>query len=88
MYHLRKITKADVESNFAMGNQYTIVDRKKNAKEFTKIVEAYFKEGIEESIFAFIQCSFGNIYGLDKTDKVYIVTRSGATFSNLTYKKK
>ena len=87
-YHLRKITKDEVETNFAMGNQYTIVDRVKNSKAFIAIVEAYFKEGISEDIFCFVQSSFGNIYGLENTSKVYIVTSSGSTFSNLTFKGK
>lgn len=88
MYHLRKITKEGVESNFAMGNQYTIVDRVKNANAFIEIVEAYFKDGVDEDIFCFVQSSFGNIYGLENTSKIYIVTDSGSTFSNLTFKGK
>lgn len=87
-YHLRIITKEDIETNIVLGNQYVIIDRKKNKNEFIKIVEAYFKDGVKEDIFCFIQCSFGHVYQINKTSKIYIVTNNGSTFSNLTYKIK
>ena len=87
-YHLRKITEKGVESNFALGDQYTIIYRDKNKSDFIKIVEAYLKDGVEDSVFAFLQTGFGAIYNLVKKGQAYIVTNSGATFSNLTYKGK
>ncbi len=87
-YHLRKITSEGVESNFALGDQYTVVSREENKKQFIKIVEAYFKKGVDEAIYCFVQNGFGTIYGIEKTSKAYIVTNSGSTFSNITFKKK
>lgn len=87
-YHLRKITKEGVESNYALGDQYVVVNRERNKKEFIKIVEAYFKDGVKEDIYCFVQNSFGTIYGIEKTSQAYIVTSSGSTFSNLTFKGK
>jgi hypothetical protein len=86
-YHLRKITKEEVETNHALGNQYTVIDREKNANQFTKTVEAYFKDGISEDIYCFVSSSFGQIFGLEKQGQAYIMTESGSTFSNLTHRK-
>lgn len=87
-YHLRKITEKGMESNYALGDQYTVINRKKHKDEFTKIVEAHYKEGIDEAVFAFIYNGFGQVFNLFKNERVYIVTNSGATFSNLTFKEK
>lgn len=87
-YHLRRITKEGVESNFILGDQYTIVHRDKNKDYFIKIVETNFKKGVDETVFAFLQSAFGNIYSLVKEGQIYIVTDSGSTFSNLTFKEK
>lgn len=85
MYHLRIITEEGVESNKQLGNDYTVINREKNAKAFTRVVEQAFKDGVEEEIYCFVTAMGGAaVFGLHEKSQAYIMTESGATFSNLT----
>ena len=88
MYHLRKIDKEGIEFNYALGEQYTVINREEHKDAFIKVVEAYFKKGVDDEVFAFLQNGFGNIYSLVKDGQAYVVTNTGSTYSNLTYKGK
>ncbi|MCP4984858.1 MAG: hypothetical protein GY928_01975 [Colwellia sp.] len=87
MYNLRKITKDKIETNQALGENYTLVYRDKNKEDFNKLVEAYFKKGISEDVYCFVSSKLGQIFGLEEDSEAYIMTDSGSTFSNLTHRK-
>lgn len=85
MYHLRTITEEGVESNKQLGREYSVISREKNQKAFTNVVEQAFKDGVDEEIYAFVTAMGGAmVYGLHEKSQAYIMTESGATFSNLT----
>ncbi len=85
MYSLRIITEEGVESNKHLGRDYTVINRAKNPKAFTNVVEQAFKDGIDEEIYAFVTAAGGAmVFGLHEKSQAYIMTESGSTFSNLT----
>jgi len=85
MYSLRTITEEGVEKNVQIGRDYTVINREKNKKAFTNVVEQAFKDGVDEEIYCFVTAMNGTmVFGLHEKSKAYIMTESGGTFSNLT----
>lgn len=86
MFILRKITGRDgIEINFSLGESYTLVTKGMNKPEFDKVFEVHFKGVYEyEDVYGFITSEGGKeIHPLFGTQKTYIMTESGQTFSRL-----
>lgn len=83
-YHFRKINKEKVETNYALGGEYSIISKRKNRKHFDQIVKSNFDNEIHSNVYGFIKSCNGKIFCLEKDSESYIMTESGATFSNLT----
>ena len=94
MYTLRTIKKEQGQQNVNLGNSYSVADRDLNSEEFISIYnniypekDKYTKENINADIYAIITSNeFGARHFLYKGDFNYIVTETGSTFSNLTFK--
>lgn len=86
MYTLRKVVD-NVQSNQNLGIQYQVIEKETNKKEFKKAKEFFFGEEEENSCYAIIVCNGGSeLIPLYKNQSNYIMTESGKTFSNLTFK--
>ena len=94
MYTLRKVID-NIQSNQELGSNYQVVDRETNYQEFCKAFEALFKEkhtDYEDNQFSkncYIILTYNDgssLVPLYKNQSNYIMTESGKTFSNLTYK--
>lgn len=97
MYTLRKIIDG-IQSNQSIGEEYQFIDREVNYSEFQKTYKVLFEKehvaDLDESsdnfsanCYGFIICNGGSkIIPLYKKQWNYIMTESGNTFSNLTYK--
>lgn len=98
MYTLRTIVK-NVQLNKSLGEDYAVIERETNYEEFAKTFKTCFqtehvadddKESTRftQNCYAFIVHNEGSaIIPLYKNQSVYVMTESGKTFSNLSYKK-
>lgn len=97
MFILRIIDKANVERNIALGDNYNFIARHTNYESFSeKYFETYGESHradndekatmLSRSIFAFIEAPKINVTPMNKEFKYYIMTESGKTFDNLTFK--
>jgi len=95
MYTHRTITD-NIQFNVCLGNHYNVIERHANYKEFCQSYKTVFeKEHVADydekstqnskEIYAFIHSEKG-VFALFKKDKNFIMTESGKTFSNLTFK--
>lgn len=82
MFALRKITNDGLEMNFSLGDSYTLVTKDRSPKEFEDKMKDH---PFYDKANAFIYCK-DEILPLYKTQKNYIVSENGTTYSNLTYK--
>ncbi len=82
MFALRKITNDGLEMNFSLGDSYTLVIKDRSPKEFEDKMKDH---PFYDKAYAFIYCK-DEILPLYKTQKNYIVSENGTTYSNLTYK--
>lgn len=82
MFTLRKITQTGVEMNFNLGDSYTLVTKENSPEEFEKGLKEHLFYG---DIYAFVSWN-NEILPLYKNQKNYIVSESGKTYDNLTYK--
>lgn len=97
MYTLRNITD-NLEFNTNLGESYSLVERELNYDEFCKTFKVVFDKphvadldtescNFSKNTYAFVICKGGSeIIPLYKKQSNYIMTESGKTFSNLTYK--
>ena len=97
MYTLRKVID-NIQSNQSLGSQYQVIDIETNYEEFCKAYKLLFRENhvadLEETssnfsknCYAIILTKEGSeLIPLYKKQYNYIMTESGKTFSNLTYK--
>jgi len=97
MYTLRKI-QDNVQSNTSLGESYNLVERDSNYDEFQKAYKAFFDKDhvadldtesckYSKDTYAFVIFKGGSeIIPLYKNQSNYIMTESGATFANITYK--
>jgi hypothetical protein len=96
-YTLRRITKDKVQNTY-LGKEYFQIDRETNYEEFCKTYELLFGENhvadLDSESNSHMRNHFGfiisegakDIHSLLKYQSIYIVSESGKTFSNLTYK--
>lgn len=96
MYTLRRITENNTQINLSIGDSYCYVDREHNYEDFQKDFNNYFQKNhvadLDDTadrdtqlVYGFISYQ-GNIIPLYKNQMNYIMTESGKTFSNLSYK--
>lgn len=90
MYTLRRIAGDGVQMNIALGKTYNLIEKDKSLSEFNRCYQHLFKmkedEALVTSVYAFVSDEDGkNIYPLFKTQKAYIMTESGKTFSNISF---
>lgn len=86
MYTLRKLVE-DVQHNQFLGSQYQVIDKETNPEQFHKASEIIFGEKVDDNCYAIIIYDYGSEFiPLYKCQSNYIMTESGKTFSNLTYK--
>lgn len=89
MYTLRKIYKDGVETNIFLGRSYNVIKSLDSPEEFKKAYETCYncKSCEDTETYAFITNENGEvIYPLFKNQLNFVMTESGKTFSNLTYK--
>ena len=95
MFTLRRISSSGVEMNQFLGNGYTLVDRESNYPEFCETFEKTFgyphtadlddtSTFDSKNVYAFVVAD--SIQPLYKKQKNFIMSDSGRTFDNLTYK--
>jgi hypothetical protein len=97
MYTLRKIV-ANKQHNELIGNEYVLIEKETNYEAFSTAFETCFgtnhrSDGDSESTqyskdcYAMLICKGGGEFiPLFKTQSYYIMTESGKTFANLTYR--
>lgn len=96
MYTLRTILANNKQINQSIGNVYSIVERDFNYQEFCDMFKMVFgrnhvadldetADNFTKECHAFIQF-MGDTLPLYKHSNYYIMTESGKTFSNLSYK--
>lgn len=97
MYTLRSITKG-LQRNENLGSNYSLVHRDYNYAEFQRQFKFVFdkdhvadldlqSDGDTKGVFAFVVSeNGGQIFTLLKDVDYYIMTDTGRTFDNLTYK--
>lgn len=95
---LRKVLNNSTYTNVILGNQYQVIDRETNYNEFSKAFEKNFEkfhiadldptsDNFTQNCYAFLVIENGNkLIPLYKKQWNYIMTESGKTFENLTYK--
>ena len=95
---LRKVLNDSTQTNIVLGNQYQLVDREVNYDEFSRVFEHEFEkfhvadldptsDNFSKDCYAFVVCEEGSkLIPLYKKQFNYIMTDSGKTFCNLTYK--
>lgn len=98
MYTLRRISSKGVQMNFALGKSYTLIDRFASYEDFQNHFKKFFDRGHVADLDPSanddtkrVYCFVGNEDGSDEHalwmgQQAYIMTESGATFSNLTMK--
>lgn len=97
MYTLRKISGQGVQMNFYLGKSYTVIDRFVNYEDFKNCFKTWYgREHVADldptadndtkTTYAFISDYEGNMHALWMGQSNYIMTESGQTFSNLTFK--
>lgn len=96
---LRRHKEDGKETNKEIGEQYIVIRKDCNEKEFDAVFKNYCEMSYNSEIpkdsedylttFAFIIFNEGTEFiALNHTDNVYIMTDGGKTFSNLTLKRK
>lgn len=78
MFALRKITGNGSELNFDLGDYYVLITKERSPEEFEDKMK-------DHPSYAFI-CWKDGVLPLYKNQKNYIVSESGKTYDNLTYK--
>lgn len=88
MYTLRKITGEGLQMNFNLGNEYTVVTKESNPEQFKRTFEVFWKDmpETESETYGFVTGEDLKIHCLFKKQFNYIMTESGRTFSNLSFK--
>lgn len=94
---LRKVIE-NVQSNQELGNQYQVIVREENYNDFGKAFEKVFgrthvadddseSNDYTKKCYAIIVCNDASeLIPLYKNQSNYVMTESGKTFCNLTYK--
>jgi len=96
MFALRKIIE-NTQANYALGIEYTIVERFVEYEKFQEVFEKSFgykhvadlddsSDNYTKNCYAFVLTQEFEPIPLYMKQKNYVMTESGKTFSNLTYK--
>lgn len=96
MYALRTFTENSEVNNW-LGDQYEIIRREESYEAFAEQYRKYFDKShvadndpaaddISRRVYAFILNEHEQAMPVYKEQKNYIVTESGKTYSNITYK--
>jgi len=86
MLVLRRITSENLEINTALGDEYVLVLRERNKKDFEKFTKSWSNEDLFE-VYGLISFNDGSsIMPLYKKSNYYIMSSDGKTFDNLTEK--
>jgi hypothetical protein len=95
---LRKVFKDHTQSNIVLGDSYLFIDREMNYEEFSKAFEVDFgkfhvgdldptSDSFTKNCYAFLIINDGAKYiPLYKNQYNFIMTDSGKTFANITFK--
>jgi hypothetical protein len=96
MFILRRISSAGVEMNHSLGDGYTYINREYNVLEFRRSFKVFFDKDHVADLDETSDEDSKDVYGfigngpflqpLYKNQKNFIMTESGKTFSNLSYK--
>jgi hypothetical protein len=98
MFALRKVFKDHTQINLNLGNEYSLIERDSTYDKFSETFKIEFdsdhvadldEESTEftKNCYAFVINEGGKVaHPLYKNQFNYIMTESGKTFSNLTYK--
>ena len=90
MFILRQFTKTKcTQKNICIGSEYSVVFKETDKEEFIRTHKILMgeNEDINSEIFSFIVYNCGSeIYPLYKGHYYWMMTDSGKTFTNLTYK--
>lgn len=98
MFSLRRFSGEGIESNNALGDSYIYIDREQNPERFRNTFKAHFEkdhvadlddksDDDTKNVYAFIYADLnGYLQPLYKKQRAYIVTDSGTTYSNVSYK--
>jgi len=87
MFILRQITKHGLESNLCLGERYQIAHKEHNTDEFERELGVTVTHPDQDDIHAIISYSNGSdSHPLYKNFYYYIMTESGRTFANVSYK--
>lgn len=89
MFILRRITGEGCECNTCLGESYHYVNSEVNKVEYERVFSNYF-HGIEKppfEVYGFlIYDDGGETIPLHRPSRYYIMTDSGKTFANLTFR--
>jgi len=89
MYTLRKVIEGQEECNFNLGNYYSLIEESKFPKHFEQTFEMVFNNCppyTDDKCYAFVTSEKGKVEPLWLSQKNYIMTENGKTFSNLSIK--
>lgn len=96
MFILREIFKDNLETNSIIGDSYSFIDREKSYDEFSRSFKLFFdvdhvadlddsSTEFSKKCYAFIN-NITSLIPLYKDRMYFIMTDSGRTFSNVSYK--
>lgn len=96
MFALRKII-GNSQTNYALGVEYTVVEREVECEKFSEVFLKSFgyshvadldpeSDNYTKNCYAFILTQDFDAIPLYMKQKNYVMTESGKTFSNLTYR--
>lgn len=89
MFALRKITSEGVQINIALGRTFTLVDSRRSPEKFEKDIKLLYPGNSvkEDKTYAILSGEECGVIELFTGQDNYIVTDTGKTFSNITYKE-
>lgn len=89
MFILRRITSEGNRMNLCLGNHYYDILKESNKKEFDRVCELMKWKNDDPDLYGFVSydTSSGNVnHPLYKKSNYFIMTESGKTFDNLTFR--
>jgi len=85
MFILRRLTSQNAESNTSLGASYVLVLADRNPEDYEKSLKILKCD--REDVYGFISHSEGmKLIPLYKKSHYFVMTESGKTFANITYK--
>lgn len=88
MFILRRITSENVEINTSLDDEYVLVTKQRNPKEFQETAGLLkFDKGMDKDVYGFVTFNDGeNIMPLYEKSTYYIMASDGKTFANISFK--